>query len=231
VGVEADHNRNEAGWPAALGAANSPYTYLALESMTGTPQSWYVSAFETYAEEGESLKQGSQNPALQAELDRLWKADAQYLTGSRQIQAIGRPDLSHGTFPTIADVRFFEITQFRVRLGHEAGFEAAAKAYAAAAARGAPGINFRVYQVVAGLNGSNYLIFSSHIEYAEFDDVLASGPQIFGAATTEETSALNSAMSNDVQTTFTNRYRLNPTASYVSDEVRATDPDFWKPGR
>lgn len=75
-GMEADHEANEAGWPAANARAASPYYYLALESVTGTSEVWYVSAYASYAEEGESMKLNGTNADLATATGRLWKADA-----------------------------------------------------------------------------------------------------------------------------------------------------------
>src|SRR3989304_662181 len=65
-------------------------------------------------------------------------------------QAGARPALSHGAFPDVAMMRFWEISTFRVKPGHEEEFAAAAKAYAAAAARSAPSASWRTYEGVGG---------------------------------------------------------------------------------
>ncbi len=54
--------------------------------------------------------------------------DADVLNNLTVIQAMARKDLSMGTFPDVARTRFVEVTWFRVRPGHELGFDAAAKA-------------------------------------------------------------------------------------------------------
>ena len=47
LGHGADHTKTEAGWPAAFEKAKSPYFYLALTSMTGTNEVWYVIPYES----------------------------------------------------------------------------------------------------------------------------------------------------------------------------------------
>src|SRR5262245_47896612 len=138
VGHAADHPKVEAGWPAAYEKAKSPYYYIALVSLSGTPEAWFVSPFENHAAFGDSLKRESDDPVLSAELDRLSRADAEHINSVRLIQAVARKELSHGTFPEVAKQRFYEISIFRVKPGHEPGFVDAAKAYGAAAGRGAP---------------------------------------------------------------------------------------------
>lgn len=226
-GTEPAHTRNEAGWPAALAAVNSPYYYLALESMTGPSEVWYVSSYESYAQEGENLKMYDDHPALAEETARLWTADAPYLSAARQVQAVGRPDLSIGPFADIARHRFWEISVFRVRIGHEAAFEAALQAFTAAAERLNTGQSFRTYQVVAGMNGSNYMFFTSMEALGYLDQMMEEGSAMFQQLTDDERNTIMASMSNDVQNTLNNRYRLSPSMSYVDAETKAADPDFW----
>jgi hypothetical protein len=225
-GAGADHEANESGWPKAFAAANSQYYYLAFESITGTQEIWFVLPFQSWAAEGESMKMFESNATLAAELGRLSKADAPFLAGHRTMQAVARPDLSYGSFPDLA--LFYEVTTFRVRPGHDQGFEAAAKAYQELTRRANPGASYRMYQVTAGMPGGTYLIFSNTNSYAEFDKQMADGNAMWGKATPQEMATLQKAMSDDVMSTINQRYRVSPTMSYVSPETKAKDRNFWK---
>lgn len=230
-GMEADHTRNEAGWPRAAEEAGSPYTYLALESLTGQSHVWYVSAYESFAQEGESMKLFETNTHLGQETSRLWRADAQYLASTFAFQAVGRPDLSYGGGVDINRHRFWEITSMRVRLGHEAEFEAAAQVFIGATRRLNPDANFRAYQVISGMNGSNYLFFSSVETYGEFDQVMAGGNAVMAGLTAQEGTTLQEVFTQHVQNVVTHRYRLSPDMSYVDADTRAASPEFWNANR
>ena len=156
-GRAADHERIEAGWPAAFAKAKSPNYYLAMTSVTGPNAAWFLAPFASNAAFGDELKLESSDTALAAELGRLGRQDAEVLSDSRTIQAVARPDLSHGAFPDLAKVRYWEVTIFRVRSGHEADFVAAAKAYGAATDRAATGASYRVYAVTAGMPEPTFL--------------------------------------------------------------------------
>jgi hypothetical protein len=229
VGHAADHAKVEAGWPAAYEKAKSPYYYIALASLSGTPEAWFVAPFENHAAFGNSLKRESEDAVLSAELDRLSRTDAEHVTSVRQIQAVARKELSHGTFPDVAKQRFYEISITRVKPGHETGFVDAAKAYGAAAGRGAPDVNYRVYQVVAGMPEPTYLIFSSVVSFGDFDKMMTSGEATMKAATDDERKTLQTFMAEGVISTETFRFRLDPAMSYVPKEVRDSDPAFWVP--
>jgi hypothetical protein len=135
-----------------------------------------------------------------------------------------------GEFPDLAKMRFWEITIFRVRPGHEAAFEAAAKAYRSAAQRSAPQTTrWRLYEVIAGLPGPTYLVFSSVAAFSDFDRGMTDGQAIMRGATAEEGAALEKFSKESSLSTETNRFRLDPVQSYVSKETRASDPAFWMP--
>lgn len=227
-GRAAEHARIEAGWPAAYGRANSTDYYLGMVSLTGVPEAWFISPWASHAAVGESMKRDAA-PALSAELERLSRADADLLDGIRIIQAAARPDLSMGTFPDLARQRFWEISIFRLRPGHQEEFAAAAKAYGAAARRASPATNFRVYEVIAGMVSPTYIIFSSVENYGEFDRMMADGMKTMQAFTADEMTALQKFTRDGMLSSETNRYRLDPRISYVSAATRATDPAFWNP--
>lgn len=226
VGHGADHAKVEAGWPAAYEKAKNPYTYIALTSLTGPGEAWFVVPFQSQEAMGDALERDDE-PSLAASLDTLRKQDAEHVSGFRSILAMARKDLSRGAFPDTAKQRFYEVTIFRVRPGHSRGFEAAAKAYGAAAERGAPESSYRVYEVMAGMPSPTYLVFSSVTSYGGFDKAMAADQAAMKGATSEEMNALQKFSVEGLVNTETIRFRLDPRMSYVPAEVRAQDPQFW----
>src|SRR3989441_8893966 len=94
-----------------------------MTSLTGPSEAWFIVPFASNAAVADEMKLESSDTALAAELARLGRADAEVLTDARAIQAVARTDLSHGAFPDLAKMRFWEISIFRVRPGHESDFE------------------------------------------------------------------------------------------------------------
>jgi hypothetical protein len=229
VGRSADHSRWEAGWPAAFEKAKFPDTYIALESVTGPNEVWYVSPYASQAAYGESMAKQNADPVLLAETERLGRGDAEFVSEMNALEAVARPDLSHGAFPDLAKMRFWEITTFRVKPGHAEDFAAAAKAWASASARSAPNANWRTYEVVAGAPEGTFLVFGSVASFADFDKGMAEGEATWKGLTFEERSALQKYSADATLSTVTNRFRLDPRQSYVPAETRQKDPAFWMP--
>lgn len=226
-GHGAAHEATEAGWPAAFARANSPTYYLALESMTGPAHIWFVVPYPSYTAEADDMKRNADNAELSKELQRLSTVDGEHLESSITVNAVARPDLSHGGFPDLTKTRYWDVTVMRVRAGHEEQFAEAAKAYAAIATRGAPEASWRVYQVMAGMPGSQFLIFSAFDSYAAFDEMIAGGNRMMQAATAQERELMQRFSRESIQNVMTNRYALSSTMSYVDAATRAADPAFW----
>ena len=229
LGRGAEHTRIEAGWPAAFAKAKSPSSYLALASLTGPDEVWFTIPFASNAAVAEEFKRQDADPVLSAELARLARADAEVLTGHSVVQAVARPDLTIGAFPDVAKQRFWQITTFRVKPGHRADFEAAAKAYGVAAQRAEPKTSYRMYELIAGAPGLTFFVFSSLESYGQFDDLKAAGDKTAQGFTAEERAALQKFSAEGLVSSETNRFRLDPAMSYVSPETRAQDPAFWMP--
>jgi len=229
IGRATEHAKFEAGWPAAYEKAKSPYYYFALVAVTGSRESWYVTPLDSHAAFGDSLKREDDDPVLRTELERLSRGDADFLSDLRVTQSMARPDLSHGDFPDLAKVRFWEVTTFRVRPGHEASFAAVAKAYAGAAARSGVKARWRVYEVMAGAPSPTYLVFSSLESYGEFDQGIEDGAALMKNFSADDAITLQKFSTEGLLSAETNRFSLDPNQSYVAKELRAQDPVFWGP--
>lgn len=226
VGRAGDHAKWEAGWPAAFEKAKSKFLYLAISSVTGPSEVWYLSPFADQAAFGQMLADENL-PGLGPELERLSKGDAEFVDRLTQLQAVAMPELSHGTFPDLSKVRFYEITTFRVKPGYYNEWVAATKAYKSAAARSAPNAAWRTYDVVAGAPGGTYLVMSSVGSFAEFDKMMAEGQSTWTNMTAEESATLGKFMREGVLNTVTQRFRVEPAMSYVDAATKAKDPEFW----
>jgi hypothetical protein len=229
-GHSAAHETLEAGWPAAFAKAKSPHSYIAITSITGPNEAWFLQPFADWKGLGESMKLESGDPVLAAELARLSKADAEHVNAGRTLHLVGRPDLSAGTFPSVAKARFYEVTIFRVRTGHERRFEEQAKVFQAAYKKAAPEASFRVYQVAAGMPGPTYMVFSSVPALADLDKGQAMEMAVFGTFSADQMQALQKFSAEGLINAETQRFAVNGRMSYVDDATASQDPGFWRPG-
>jgi hypothetical protein len=228
AGRSAEHAKWEAGWPAAFEKAQSKFPYIALTSLTGPLEAWFISPFANQAAVGEMLA-AEADPALAPELERLSKGDAEFVSDVTALQAEARPDLSHGQFPDMSKVRFYEIMTFRVKPGYAEDWRTAMQAYKAATAKAAPGASWRTYEVVAGAAGGTYLLMSSTTSFADFDRMSAEGEATWKSFAPADLAAVGKFFKEGVVGWTTQRFRVDPTMSFVDAATRAKDPAFWGP--
>lgn len=210
---------------AALERAGLAPTTLALRAVTGGDAAWFVSPAASMAEMGERRARPAGSPEAQGLL-RIEAALATGLSARRTIEARARPELSHGAYPETAAQRFWEVSVLRVQPGHEEDVVAAFMSYGAAVDRAKLGLAWRVYEVLAGLPGSTYLVFTSVTTYGGFDAMIAADEAIVPSFTAENGMVFK-RFQLAVTSSEVNRYRLDPALSTVPAEVRAADPGFW----
>jgi hypothetical protein len=90
-----------------------------------------------------------------------------------------------------------------------------------------PNARWRVYQITAGMPGSTYLLFSSIDSFGHFDAMMAEGLGAEKAMTPAERDFFQKFDTEALISAETNRFRLDPTMSYVPAETKAADPAFW----
>jgi hypothetical protein len=93
VGRGSEHAKHESGFPAAYEKAKSPYYYLAMTSVTGQSQAWYISPWESHAAIGDSMKREDSDPFLSAELARLGRRTLNCINSFRSLEAARTDEL------------------------------------------------------------------------------------------------------------------------------------------
>src|SRR6266849_6526865 len=88
-GRSAAHRKVETDWARAFRRAKYPYHFLALETMTGANEIWFISGYPSFAaiEEGDRL---IENGPLKNEFDLLDARDGELRATSRSMLAVYR---------------------------------------------------------------------------------------------------------------------------------------------
>jgi len=231
VGKGPAHEKNEAGYPLALKKAKWPTHYLAMTSLTGRSEAWFLTRYDSFEAFEKEEQAFEKNAALRGETDRLDEKDAEFVSGSRSLVALYREELSYQTGVNISQMRYFRIYTFRVRPGHEGDFADAVKIVRAAYEKAKVEVHWTVYQISSGMPGPTFLVFVPTKSLKEVDVLLAAAPKIQEAEGEEGQKKLQKLAAEGYLTTESNIYAFNPKMSYVSKEVAAGDPDFWTPKR
>jgi len=222
------HEKTESAFVQAFTRAKWPTHYLTIDSLSGKPRSLFLTGFDSF-EAWEKDNQATQkNTALSATLERAAAADGELLTDADAGVFTLKEEYSLHIPADIPHMRYFEITRFQVKPGHDKDFDELAKMYVAAYDK-IPDVHWATFQGVYGPEGNTYLVFTPMKSASEIDKSFLTGKQVqeaMGAEGGKKAAELSAAA---IETSQTNLFIFNPRISYVQDDWIKADPDFWKP--
>jgi hypothetical protein len=125
-------------------------------------------------------------------------------------------------------MRYFEISVFRVKPGHEKDWEEAVKLVTAAYEK-IPGVHWATFEAYYGAEGGTFLVFTPLKSLAEVDEELMQNKQFEAAMGEAGMKRLSELSAAAIKSSETNLFQFAPKMSYVSDEWIKADPEFWKP--
>jgi hypothetical protein len=222
------HMKTESAFVQAMTAAKWPTHYLGMDSMSGPSRALFLVGYDSFAAWEKDNLATQKNATLSAALDRALVADGPLLTSYDAGLFAYREDMSLRPNLNIAQERYFEISRFKVRQGHDKEWEELVKMYMDG--YGKTDQHWATYQAVYGMdNGGVYLVFNAMKSLAEVDSGFGDSKKFeaqLGADGMKKLAELTAAC---VQESATNLFSFNPKMSYVSDTWVKAAPEFWKP--
>jgi hypothetical protein len=223
------HEKLEAGYVAAQRKANWPVYSIAITSVAGPNDAWFMTGYDSFEAMEKDRKALDKNAELSREFERLDALDAEFRTNQRGIVAVFREDLSYHPTIDLAQVRYFQIITLRTKPGHEMDFDEAAKMFRAGyEKKNSPDDHYALYQVVAGLQGGTVFVFVPLKSLKEIDVAMKpENQQAFVKAI--DFKKLEKLIGESVLSEESAIYAISPKMSYVSKEFAAAGGEFWKP--
>lgn len=222
------HEKTESAFVRANMEAKWPTHYLAVESLSGKSRALFLTGYESFAAWEKDTLAMQKNTTLSAALDRAWAADGDLLSETDSSALAFREDYSLRPEVDIAHTRYFEISLYQVRHGHDKDWDDIVKMVIAAYKK-IPDAHWDAYQVVYGLQNNTYVIFNPMKSAAEIDKGLAQGKEFEQAMGAEGMKKLSELSAAAIESSQTNLFVFNPRMSYPNDEWVKADPEFWKP--
>jgi hypothetical protein len=220
------HVALESAWAHTFEKAKIPIYNIALTTMYGPSEVWFVEGHESIAEIDEVFKAIDAAPGLGDRIDRLAQADAANVSRTTSVLARYLPDLSNGPNIDASQMRVWEVLVFQVRPGHEANFAEAAKLYKTTLGQAKIEAPWTTYGVMAGMPGPTYFVFIPHRTLAEIDPATGTGAAI-EKAFNEEAEKKLSSLAEGYSSVEDLIFGVDPQMSYMSPEFVARDPKFW----
>jgi hypothetical protein len=226
----APHQRTESAFVNAMTAAKWPTHYLAMDSMSGSPRSLFFTGYDSFAAWENDNLAGMKNATLSAALDRASVADGELLSASDGGAFVYSESMSLRAGVNIAQYRYFEISRFVVKPGHDKEWEDLVKMYVDGFTKSSSTVLWATYSSMYGAdNGGVYLVLTPLKSLAEADREAADNKKFAEQMGEDGMKKLAELTASCVKSSATNLFSFSPKMSYPPDEWVKSDPGFWKP--
>ena len=224
------HDKSEAAFVNLMNKGKLQGHYLALNSMSGKPRALYMTRYPSFEAWENDNNIFNKNASLAAELDRDIVADSEFLEGMDAAVLAYNEELSFHPRPDFSHARYYELTAFKVRLGHEKEWREVTKMYKEACEKAGSSMHWGTYEVLYGGEGGTYISLTHRDNLAEIDKERADGKKIMEAMGGEDAAAkMDQMFAAAVESVRSELFTINPRQSYVDEATMKADADFWKP--
>jgi hypothetical protein len=222
------HEKSESAFVQAMTRAKWPTHYLALNALSGKSRALFLTGYDSFeAWEKDALAE-QKNATLSAAIDRAALADGDLLSEFDSSALLYRDEYSLRSAVDIPHMRYFEISLYRVRPGHDADWDNIIKLVKAGYEK-IPGARWAMYQAVYGQEGNTYVVFWPMKSGAEIDQSFVNDKQLAASLGEDGMKKLSELSASSIESFQHNLFVFAPSMSYVSDEWIKADPYFWKP--
>jgi len=203
--------------------ARSPVNVVGMAAVTGPPENWLIEVHDSFASI-EAVDKSIPPPIPAGAMDDTGQSSGDILAGSRSLIAVYRPGFSYlpeQAVETLRRARYCQISIYQVHPGSESEFSELVKSRRIMF----NSINLdrpdMAYYVLSGSVSGTYVFLAPLPSLKVLDDGLAKAPDY----------AKNIA-AESVKTGGLTRehllFRVEPAASWVSDDFASADPEFWR---
>jgi hypothetical protein len=227
------HEKTESAFVHAMAAAKWPTHYFGMDSLSGPSRALFFVGYPSFEAMEKDTLATQKNATLSAALDRAANADGDLLSSYETSMSVYREDMSLRAAVNIAQMRYFEITQFAVRPGHEKEWEALVKIYMTGYEKAVPDAHWATFERMYGTNtagsvGAVFIVINPMKSLAEVNGDLADSKKFEGSLSENEKKKMAELSAACIESAQTNLFAFNPKESYPADEWIKADP-FWKP--
>jgi hypothetical protein len=228
-GKNAAHEKSESAFAHTIAKANHPAHYIALDSMAGGNEAWFVEAHNSFADVEKAEKASDAEP-LKTETAQVMATDGEYLSGMRSLIGVYRSDLSYDPegSPSLSKTRYMNVVTMRIKMATEQRLVSTVNEMIKIYKNVAMPQAVLVYQMISGAPSGTYLVFEPIASLADWDKYPAIMKSIRDTAG-RKFDALEKDFADFTTFEEGRLMSINPRMSYVSKETIAGDPDFWAP--
>ena len=222
------HEKSESAFVQAATKAKWPTHYFAADSLSGRPRSLFFFGYDSFAAWEKDTMDAQKNPTFAAAIDRAGVADGELLADADQTVMTYDEDESLRANVDIAHMRYFEVSIFQVRAGHNKDWQELVKLYKQGYEK-VPDVKWATFDVMYTQSTTNYVVFNAMKSASEIDQEDAQFKAFKDALGEDGMKKLQDLEAAAIESSQTNLFMFNPKISYPPDPWVKEDPDFWKP--
>jgi hypothetical protein len=223
------HDKAESAFVQAMTRAKWPTHYTGMTSLSGKQRALFLTQYESFEAWEKDTQATQKNIALSAALDRAFMADGMLLDSLDQGVFVFNEEQSLRPRADLSQMRYLEISAYRVRPGHDGEWRELVKMVKAAYEKAVPESHWGIFDQVYGGEGDVHLVLISRKSLAEIDHGAEEGKKFEAAMGEKGMKKLDELVAASVESSRHNLFAFNPAMSYVPDEWIKSAPDFWKP--
>jgi hypothetical protein len=221
------HEKTESAFVQAMLHAKWPTHYLGVESLSGKSRALFFTGYDSFEAWEKDTLATQKNAMLSSALDHAWAADGDLLSETDGAVLAFSAEYSLHPEVDIAHTRYFEISGWQVKPGHDKDWDEIVKLVKAAYEK-VPGSHWSCYSAVYGFPNTTYIVFVPMKSLAEEDKSLMDNKAFEAAMGEEGMKKLAGLSAAALDSSGSNLFAINPKMSYPFDEWVKADPDFWK---
>jgi hypothetical protein len=227
-GEQATHARLEVEYASVLNASNGSEYYLGMGAISGKQQLMFLSGYSSLEEMSDVHDYNA--TILGDKLDKINSEHNATLNGVNTAIWRLRPDLSNPDTASLGKMRFMELTQIHVKLGHNPEFADVVKQIRAGWMKTEPDFHYVIYQQIFGSSADDtYLVVIAVKSLADFDKhhaMMAKYRQSLGEDAYKRMLDFESA---NYDGTVSNLFVFTPSMSRLPESWIKDDLAFWEP--
>lgn len=230
-GKAAAHTANEQAWSAAFTKGQAPIQWLAMTTVSGPNEAWFLSAYDSYAAFQKTEDAMEASAALTADQNKYSSQDGELLNRTSSIIARYRPNLSYQPKVSVPQMRYLQVDIVQVRPGHGAQFTESWRSIVAAHEKAKMNEHWAVYSVESGMAAGTFLFLYPHKSLEPLDGVQAmhTSNEYRDAVGEAGRARQNEITREGIVTQQSLLFAFRPAMSLLSKEFIAQDPAFWTP--
>ena len=223
------HEKSESAFVRAMSAAKWPQPYFGMTSLSGPSRALFFVPYDSFAAWEKDNQDTAHNATLSAAFDHAQMADGDLLSGYDSSAWTYDEDLSLNGPVKIAEMRYMELTVFKVRSGHRHDWAELVKLYKDGYEK-VPNAHWATFDSMYGMaNGGEYLVAIPMKSMSEIDQSMTDSKQFRSALGESGLKRLSELTAACVESEQSNLFLFNPKMSYPPDAWVKADPGFWKP--